>query len=403
VDKIRLAVVSPFLDKQNGTERIVIEWLSNLPPTFEIHIYSQRVEDIDPSKYVFHQIPRLPGPHLFNFLWWLIANRLWRIWDQLVRGIRHDIVYSPGANCLDADAISIHIIFAEYICKMSSKLKLLGNPIASWPRNLHRRIYYRVAMMMERAAYTNTQTTLVLYAKKTATELERHYGRLGPFPVLYLGIDHSVFNRNRRLALRGTARHALNLEPAIFTVLLIGNDWLNKGLFVLLNAIAKLHEPSIHVLAVGREDPAPYEGLVRESGLDGRVHFLPPRSDVELYYAAADIFAGTSLEDTFALPSEEAMACGLPVIVSSTNGTSEIITDGEDGLILVDPTDTDTLAAMIRRLYADANFRNRLGTSAAETAERYTWERNGRDLAEIFRAIIQRKAKPSRESIAQEL
>ena len=149
----------------------MIEWLSNLPSTFEIHIYSQRVEDMDPSKFVFHRIPRLRGPHLFNFLWWLMANRLWRMWDQLVRGIRHDIVYSPGANCLDADAISIHIIFAEYICKMSSKLKLLGNPIASWPRNLHRRIYYRVAMMMERAAYTNAQTTLVLYAKKPPQNL----------------------------------------------------------------------------------------------------------------------------------------------------------------------------------------------------------------------------------------
>jgi len=258
-------------------------------------------------------------------------------------------------------------------------------------------------MMMERAAYTNAQTTLVLYAKKTATELERHYRRLGPFPVLYLGIDHNVFNRNRRLALRGTARNALNLELDIFTVLLIGNDWLNKGLPVLLKAIAKLQELNIHVLAVGREDPGPYQGLVRENGLDGRVHFLPPRSDVELYYAAADIFAGTSLEDTFALPSEEAMACGLPVIVSSTNGTSEIITDGEDGLILAEPNDTNTLAEMIRRLHADATFRNRLGTSAAETAGRYTWERNGQELAEIFRAIMRRKAKPSPESIAQEL
>ena len=133
------------------------------------------------------------------------------------------------------------------------------------------------------------------------------------------------------------------------------------------------------------------------------MHFLPPRSDVELYYAAADIFAGTSLEDTFALPSEEAMACGLPVIVSSTNGTSEIITDGEDGLILADPTDTNTLAAMIQRLYTDASFRNRLGNSAAETAGHYTWERNGRELAEIFRAIIRRKAKTAPESIAQEL
>ena len=71
----------------------------------------------------------------------------------------------------------------------------------------------------------------------------------------------------------------------------------------------------------------------------GRVHFLPPRQDVEFYYAAADAYVGPSLEDTFALPPQEAMACGMPVIVSAENGTSEIITDGKDGLILgIPPT-----------------------------------------------------------------
>jgi len=45
--KIRLAVVSPFLDRRHGSERIITEWLSNLPGEFEIHVYSQRVEDFD--------------------------------------------------------------------------------------------------------------------------------------------------------------------------------------------------------------------------------------------------------------------------------------------------------------------------------------------------------------------
>ena len=56
--------------------------------------------------------------------------------------------------------------------------------------------------------------------------------------------------------------------------------------------------------------------------------FVPPRNDIEFYYAAADAYVGPSLEDTFAQPPAEAMACGLPVIVSSANGTSEIVTDG---------------------------------------------------------------------------
>ena len=62
--KKRLAVVTPFLDKSYGTERTVIEWLSNLPEKFEIHVYSQRVTDLPPSKFVLHRIPALPGPHI---------------------------------------------------------------------------------------------------------------------------------------------------------------------------------------------------------------------------------------------------------------------------------------------------------------------------------------------------
>jgi UDP-glucose:(heptosyl)LPS alpha-1,3-glucosyltransferase len=142
--------------------------------------------------------------------------------------------------------------------------------------------------------------------------------------------------------------------------------------------------------------------VVRERKLDDRVYFLPPRSDVEFYYAAADVYVGPSLEDTFAQPPAEAMACGLPVIVSEANGASEIITDGVDGFILKDPTDSIALAAIIRRLFEDRELRRAMGERAAATTQSYTWERNGHELAGILEEILRRKSRPAEQTLPQE-
>src|SRR5215470_9714477 len=138
----RLAVVSPFLDKRHGTERRVVEWISYLADFFEIHVYSQRIEDLDLSRITWHQIPKLPGPHLLNFLWWLATNHIWRACDRRFHGLRHDLKFSPGLNCLNADAISVHIVFSEVLRQARSELNFARKEISFWPRLLHRRLYY---------------------------------------------------------------------------------------------------------------------------------------------------------------------------------------------------------------------------------------------------------------------
>jgi glycosyltransferase involved in cell wall biosynthesis len=400
--KPRLIIVSPFLDKRHGTERRVVEWISQLAGAFEIHVYSQRVEEIDLSKISWHRVPKLPGPHLINFVWWLAANRMWRGWDRRVRGMRHDLVFSPGLNCLDADAISVHIVFAEYVRRVQSELNLARHPVRMWPRILHRRLYYALVISLEGRAYTRSDIKLILIAQRTAEALRRFYGRFERFPIILVGLDHNLFNPPRRASLREGARQALEISAGRFALLLIGNDWQNKGLPVLLQALVELRALPIDLLVVGREDPQSYSAMVREHALDDRVRFLPPRGDVEFYFSAADVYVGPSLEDTFAQPPAEAMACGLPVIVSQTNGTAEIITHGADGLILKDAADSGALAAMIRRLYEDKEFRFRLGEKAAETARQYTWERNGRELAAVFEEILQRKLARAEHTLVQE-
>jgi len=379
-----------------------VEWVSHLADAFEIHVYSQQVEDVDVSRVTWHRIPKLPGPHLLNFVWWFAANRLWREWDSRFRGLKPDLIFSPGPNCLDADAISVHIVFAEYAGKAALAANETRRPVWAWPRFLHRNLYYRLGIFLEKRVFTSPDIHLILLANRTSQALEKYYGRLGPYPVVYLGLDHQIFNPERCAALREKARNNLGLAEDQFALLLIGNDWRNKGISVLLEAMALLRELPLQLLVAGHDDPAAYRQKVRENSMDDRVHFLPARNDVEFYYAAADAYAGPSVEDTFAQPPAEAMACGLPVIVSSTNGASEIITNGVDGLILEDPADVCALAALIGRLYNDAEFRARLGQRAAETAKQYTWERNGREMTAIFEDILSRKSRRASQTVAQE-
>jgi UDP-glucose:(heptosyl)LPS alpha-1,3-glucosyltransferase len=158
----------------------------------------------------------------------------------------------------------------------------------------------------------------------------------------------------------------------------------------LLEAVATIGPHNLRLLIVGRDDPTPYRAASRRNAVAQCVVFLPPRSDVEFYYSAADAYVGPSLEDAFGLPPLEAMACGLPVIVSSRSGVSEVITDGVDGFVLKDPNDVASLAKLISALQNNPALRQRLGDNAARTAREYTWERNAAQLSDIFEHAIKR-------------
>jgi glycosyltransferase involved in cell wall biosynthesis len=385
-----LAVVSPFIDKRHGTERRVAEWTQRLSSDFDIHVYSQHIEDIDLSTVTWHRIPKIPGPHLLNFLWWLLANHLWRWRDRRFRGIVHDLIFTAGPNCLDADAISIHIVFAEFVRQVRPALSLRRNSVFSWPRLLHRRLYYRLAIALERRAYVRPRAQLILIAHKTAKDLDRFYGSHDPLPIVYMGIDHSIFNPGSRLAQRAQARKDLGIAAGQFVFVLVGNDWRKKGLFTLLNALPRLSDLPVLLLVAGNDEKHSYESQIRNSMLSSRIRFLPSRRDVAFYYAAADVYVGPSIEDTFAQPPAEAMACGLPVITTATNGTAEIMTQGVDGLILNEPNDATALASLMRRVYEDGELRQKLGENAARTALQYTWDRNAEQFREIFAAILRR-------------
>jgi len=392
--KPRIAVVSPFIDKRHGTERTVAECLQRLATDFEIHVYSNRVEDVDLETITWHWVPALPGPHLLGYFWWFAANHLWRWSDRWFRGIEPDVTFSPGINCLDADAILVHVVFARFRERMKQQLLFGMNPWKTWPQILHRRIYYWLIATLERRVYPRPEVPIVAVSAKTANDLSCFYARTSNVQIAHIGLDFDRFNPANRAALREGARRSLGLSGDQFVLLLIGNDWKSKGLPCVLEAAGQLGAASLRILVAGTGNPAPFESAIQRHGLAGRVRFLPPRADVEFYYAAADLYVSPTLEDAFALPPVEAMACGLPIITSRNNGGAEIVSSGEDGFILEDPSDFMALSDIVQNLMNNSELRQRVAAKAVSTAQKLTWE----DTAELIRASWEQAPRLKRDS-----
>jgi glycosyltransferase involved in cell wall biosynthesis len=383
---LRLAVISPFVDRRHGTERCLAEQLERFASQSgaEIHLYSQRVEDLagvvrypadSCGKIVWHKVSRLPGPHLLGYLWWFIANHVQRYCDAKFRGLTFDLTYSAGINAVNADAISIHVIFAEFYNRVHPRLRLRNVPRTRWPIILHRRLYYQLICWLERHIYPRKCVALTAISQHTANCARELFGRDDALVVRY-GVDGAVFCPEGRLQRRQSSREALQIAPNDFCLLLIGNDWKNKGLDTLLNAVATCREVPVCLLVVGVDDTRGYTDLVQGLRLKSKVQFLQPSADVMQFYAAADTYVAPSLEDAYGLPILEAMACGLPVIASTRAGASEIVRDGENGLLLRNPEDSCELAVLLQTMYMDVVFREKLGSEATRTAQGQTWDRN---------------------------
>jgi len=399
---MRLAVVSPFLDRQHGTELCIIEQIERLARKdhWRIELYSQKVSQLsgvrpasavspnEPDAIRWHQVPDIPGPHLLKYLWWFLANYWQRWWDRRSGRVRPDLVYSPGINCPDADVIVVHIVFHEFYERVRSELALHRLPLQMWPRVIHRKLYYKLATFLERRIYRDPHVRLVAVSSLVAAQLKSYFQR-EDVNVIRNAVDTLRFSPEVRIARRNASRQSLSYAKDDFVLLLIGNDWKKKGLDTLLKAVALLSDLPLRLLVVGSDDPSFYRPLLERLGLQERIRFEKPSSDVLLFYAAADLYIGPSLEDAFNLPIPEAMACGLPVIASANAGASEIIRDGETGFILRDPQDHLELASLIRRIQAEDALRLSMGAAASHyLMTNYSWDENAEKTRQLLESIL---------------
>jgi glycosyltransferase involved in cell wall biosynthesis len=399
---LRLAVVSPFVDRRHGTERALAELLERLARNYgcEIHLYAQSVEDLQTSEpqsahsmefgfIVWHKVLSVPGPHLVQFLAWMLLNGFLRKWHKASRGASYDLVMSPGINCLRPDVVIVHALFHR-LRELARGENDDSVARVGFLRRLHRGAYYGLLAALERRIYTDPRVSVGAVSKRTAGLLKEYFHR-EDVRVIPNGVDTAHFSVRARLERRADARKQRVFGDRDFILLLIGNDWRVKGLLTVLAAMAALSGLPIRLIVVGNDDAECFRAHASQLGLQDRIRWEHTTSDVLDFYAAADLYVSPSREDSFGLPVAEAMACGLPVISSMFAGVADIIHDGIDGFLLREPHDAQALSHFIELLYSGPDFRTRMGDAAARTALEWTWDRNAEAVWKLLTDLSVRK------------
>jgi glycosyltransferase involved in cell wall biosynthesis len=205
---------------------------------------------------------------------------------------------------------------------------------------------------------------LVSDANKATAEL---YFPFTNAVVIPNGIDLTRFNNER---VGRQVRNSLPVGEQSQVVLFIARFIHQKQPLVLLRAFAKAvrENPGLHLWMVGDGDQKPEAmKLVEQLGIGEKVTIESFRSDVPEVLAAADIFVLPSLWEGLPIGLLEAMAMGKVAIGTKVDGTSEVIRDGENGLLLgLDNLEADLCTAIIK-VAGDSELSSRLSANAIHT------------------------------------
>lgn len=371
--RLRVAVLNRvFSSTGGGAERYSIALVEHLAQGHDMHVFAQQIDHQWPG-VVYHKVSApLTRPRWINQLWYASAT-----WWATRRGF--DVVHSHE-NTWHGQVQTVHVLPVKYTLfheRTGWRLAMRCLKVFTSPRLL-------AYLVIERWRFAPRRGKRVVV---TSPALKEVMAQTYPACVV------SVISPGVALPLaapdRPSARRRLGLPVPGRLLAFVANDYQKKGLSTLLDAL-RLLPPDVGLAVVG--NPAHIERFRHQAttlGLSSRVHFLGHLKDVSPLYEAADILAHPTTEDTFAMVVLEAMAHGLPVVVSDARycGIAGLLTNGVNALVLSNPADVGQLADMLGRLLDDAPLRQGLVAAARCFAETYAWPHIARQQALMYREL----------------
>ena len=195
-----------------------------------------------------------------------------------------------------------------------------------------------------------------------------------------VGVD---LERFREPVDRAAVRAELGVNAGDSVVITVGEHSVRKNHETLLEAAALLPGVQVLLCGVGERQPA-LEEQARRLGIADRTHFLGFRRDVPRLLAASDVFVFPSLQEGLPVSQMEAMAAGLPCVVSAVRGNSDLISQGEGGF-LRPPRDASGFAEDIARLLEDPALRASMGERNRREMRRYGLDAVLEEMAALYR------------------
>ncbi|MCF8145792.1 MAG: glycosyltransferase family 4 protein [Deltaproteobacteria bacterium] len=358
---MKIAVVIPKYGLVGGAEGFSYELTERLAmrKRFEMHLFANQFRR-GTAPIIFHKVPILPFPRSLrqiSFAYWA---------ERRIRRGGFDLIHSHDR------------IFRMHLLTMH------GIPHKTWIRKVRNKrmtLFDRAMAWVEQRGVTGPNLRMVLpVSGLVAEELLRMY----PIPssrmaVIHPGISQERFASLDRTACRRQIRNRHGLSESDVVVLFVGMNFEIKQLGLVIEGIAHLVQKEkgasgLRLLVAGKGNPAPYQALAQRLGIGDRIIFAGVTREVETHYLASDIFVMPSLFDAFGMAVLEAMAAGLPVIITRNVGARDLVTDGVQGFVLGEPPEPADLGRKIAVLL-DPEQRIKMGDQARSMALRHTWDR----------------------------
>jgi len=344
----------------------------------DVHIITRRSDRGLARREVIDGVPveRIPpdGPRRFA-RWLMVLSSLY----ALVRmRRRYDIIFVSGFKSLGIAAVLVSRLFGKVcVLKADSNGEMSGAFFASGLKAVRLRPSAPVvrAFLAARNAVLRRADCFIAITSSIAEEFRRSGIDPTAIHVVTNGVDTARF-RPARNGERVELRRRLRLPVDQTIVTYAGRLVTYKGLPLLMTVAERLHREHDNVMVLligsGGLDINNCEGdltrYVAARGLGSVVRFAGEVPNVHEFLQASDIFVLPTEDDAFPLALVEAMACGLPIVATRVGGIVDIVTHGEDGL-LVAPGEVDELYAALDGLIGDRSRAASLGCHATATVQ----------------------------------
>jgi UDP-glucose:(heptosyl)LPS alpha-1,3-glucosyltransferase len=366
----RIAVVVPRYGLLGGGEKLVFELTERIAADrrWQVHVFANRWKP-GSAAICFHRVPILPFPRFAQPLSFALYAR------KKIKQCGIDLIHTHE-RIFEAQVYSVHGIPHPLWIK-----EIRGKRILS--------LYDRVLAGIEKRLIEGAGGPhLLAVSSITAAKLNQAFdGIERRIRILAPGVDRQPFGRWPRHACRAALRQRYGWSPEDLIVLFVGMNFEVKGLDRILNALGLAVKASpaapLRLLVVGKGDVRKFGRQAHALGIGDRVAFAGPvNTDIERIYLGSDIFILLSRFDTFGLVVLEAMAAGLPVIVSRQVGAKDVVDEGSSGFV-VDGADPAAAADRMRRL-TDPSTRAAMGLAAGAAAGMHDWQAVADRVSEIY-------------------
>jgi len=286
-------------------------------------------------------------------------------------------------NDFNPDFISAHMAYptAHWLARMHPRRRYVvtchGGDITLFDWGFRKR--YGIDRELREALNRSTGAIAI------STHAHRMMDDLGVDPGVIKDITNGVdLDRFRRTA-DFSLRKELGLDPSALVVLSVGRDHPQKAYAAGIRAFAKVcrEVKDAYYVIVGK-DASAHGDLAESLGLSERILFPGTMEGDSMVgtYQQANVFFSPSIWEMMPLVVLEAMAAGLPAVVTNISGSQDLVLEGETGFI-VEPGDEDSMATRLLELLKDEALRDSFSQSVLDRSEDFSWDKISRRYLEL--------------------